>query len=87
MWRKWPDSGASVIGITGSQSPLVEHCDVAIIAETLDNTNIYTPTISRIAALVVIDILSTAVALRRDSQYLARFQTMKQHLNVLRSRE
>jgi len=77
-------SGASVIGITGSQSPLVDHCDVAIIAETLENTNIYTPTISRIAALVVIDILSTAVALRRDSRYQERFQTMKRHLNELR---
>jgi RpiR family carbohydrate utilization transcriptional regulator len=77
-------SGATVIAITGSQSPLVQHCDVAIVAETLDNTNIYTPTISRIAALVVIDILSTAVALRRDSKYLERFQTMKKNLNELR---
>lgn len=80
-------SGANVIGIVGSPSPLIEHCDVAIVAETLENTNIYTPTISRIAALVVIDILSTAVALRRDSRYQERFQTMKRHLNELRFTE
>lgn len=78
------ESGAKVIGITGSQSPLVGHCDVAIIAETLDNTNIYTPTISRIAALVVIDILSTAVALRRSDEHFERFRAMKRHLNELR---
>lgn len=35
------------------------------MVETLENTNIYTPTISRIAALTVVDILSTSVALRR----------------------
>jgi RpiR family transcriptional regulator, carbohydrate utilization regulator len=81
------ESGAKVIGITGSTSPLAELCDVAIIAETLDNTNIYTPTISRIAALVVIDILSTAVALKRTDEHFQRFQMMKQHLNELRFAE
>lgn len=81
------ESGAKVIGITGSASPLVDLCDIAIIAETLDNTNIYTPTISRIAALVVIDILSTAVALRRTDEHFQRFQMMKQHLNELRFTE
>jgi len=81
------ESGAKVIGITGSDSPLVAHCDVAIIAETLENTNIYTPTISRIAALVVIDILSTAVALKRSDDHFRRFQMMKRHLNEFRFTE
>ncbi len=76
--------GAKVIGVTGSDSPLAADCDVALIVETLDNTNIYTPTISRIAALVVIDILSTAVALRRGEAHLDRFQLMKRRLNDLR---
>jgi len=78
------ESGASVIGLTGADSPLVTHCDVAIIVETLDNTNIYTPTISRIAALVVIDVLSTAVALRRSEAHLRRVSMMKRRLNELR---
>lgn len=77
-------NGATVIGITGSQAPLVAHCDVAVIVETLDNTNIYTPTISRIAALVVIDVLSTAVAMRRKDDHVKRFQMMKSRLNALR---
>jgi RpiR family transcriptional regulator, carbohydrate utilization regulator len=77
-------SGARVIGITGSASPLVEECHVALVVESLDNTNIYTPTISRIAALVVLDVLSTAVALRRDSEHQQRFQVMKRRLNELR---
>ena len=80
------EAGAKVIGITGSSAPLVKSCDVALIVETLDNTNIYTPTISRIAALVVIDVLSTAVALRRKDDHVERFQRMKRNLNELRFR-
>ncbi len=78
------DAGAKVIGLAGTDSPLLTYCDVALIAETLDNTNIYTPTISRIAALAVIDVLSTAVALRRDADHMQRFQNMKRRLNELR---
>ena len=48
--------------------------------ETLENTNIYTPTISRLAALVVIDILSTSVALQRGPAHLAEIQDMKKYL-------
>ena len=57
---------------------------MTLVVETLDNTNIYTPTISRIAALVVIDVLSTAVALRRGEGHQARFRAMKRRLNAIR---
>ena len=76
--------GAKVIGVTGSESPLAAECDVALIVESLDNTNIYTPTISRIASLVVMDILSTAVALRKSETHQERFRSMKRRLNALR---
>lgn len=79
------ENGAKVIGLVGGDSPLVAHCDVAIIVETLDNTNIYTPTTSRIAALVVIDILSTSVALRRDEAQKARVAAMKRRLREART--
>jgi RpiR family transcriptional regulator, carbohydrate utilization regulator len=81
------ENGAKVIGLTGTDSPLVTHCDVALIVEALDNTNIYTPTISRIAALVVMDVLSTAVALRRSEAHLKRVSSMKRRLNELRFSE
>ena len=45
----------------------------------------YTPTTSRIAALVVIDVLSTAVALRRDEPHGDRLRRMKRQLNAIRS--
>jgi RpiR family carbohydrate utilization transcriptional regulator len=78
------ENGATVIGLTGSDSPLAHYCDVTLIVETLENTNMYTPTISRIAALVVIDILSTAVAMRRPAADQARIHQMKRQLSDMR---
>lgn len=78
-------NGARVIGLVGAaQAPLLAHCDVGIVIETLDNTNDYTPTISRIAALAVIDVLSTAVGLRRDPTYRNRVAAMKRRLQAYR---
>lgn len=73
-------SGAKVIAITGSKSPNLAECDVGIVVETLENTNIYTPAISLIAALIVIDILSAAIGLRRDAEHGERFANMKRLL-------
>jgi RpiR family carbohydrate utilization transcriptional regulator len=76
---------AKVIGLVGAEGPVSAACDVTLLVETLDNTSVYTPTTSRIAALVMIDILSTAVALRRDDSHSRRLQEMKRQLNASRS--
>jgi RpiR family carbohydrate utilization transcriptional regulator len=81
------ENGAKVIGLVGAEGPISALCDVALLVETLDNTNVYTPTTSRIAALVMIDILSTSVALGRDEAHNARLQQMKRRLNKVRSDE
>ena len=78
-------SGGTVLGIVGAEGPISAECDVTLIVETLDNTNVYTPTTSRVAALVVIDILSTAVALRRKHEHMGRLDQMKRRLNAFRS--
>lgn len=71
------ERGATTIGITGTQSPLLEDCDIGVLVETLENTDLYTPTVSRLSAMVVIDILSTAVSLARDESDQTRFARMK----------
>jgi RpiR family carbohydrate utilization transcriptional regulator len=81
------ENGAKIIGLVGAQGPISALCDVTLLVETLDNTNVYTPTTSRIAALVMIDILSTAVALGRDETHNRRLQEMKRRLNRIRSDE
>lgn len=79
------DQGAFAIGLTGQESPISRHCNINIIIETLENTDLYTPTISRVAALVVIDILSTYVALRRPTEHRQKIARMKQTLSEYRS--
>ncbi|KND60545.1 Phosphogluconate repressor HexR, RpiR family [Candidatus Burkholderia verschuerenii] len=79
------ERGAGVVVITGSESPITRFADVAVIAETLENTDVYTPTTSRLAALVVIDILSTSVALRRGEEHSRDVMLMKKRLAHLRA--
>ncbi|ABM57833.1 MurR/RpiR family transcriptional regulator [Verminephrobacter eiseniae] len=82
--RTVKERGASVVVITGSRSPITRYADISIIAETLENTNIYTPTISRLAALVVMDILAISVAIQRGAGHLRDVQDMKRHLAEVR---
>ncbi len=71
--------------VAGSNSPLTSFSDVAVIAETLENTDVYTPTTSRLAALVIIDILSTSVALRKGEAHTLEVLDMKKRLADMRS--
>ncbi len=77
--------GAKVVGITGQRSStLARHCDAVLVVETHENTNVYTPTTSRLGALVIIDILSTGLALRLDQGHAQRFEEMKRELARMR---
>nr|BFE56025.1 SIS domain-containing protein [Dactylosporangium thailandense] len=79
------ERGATVIGITGGPSPLAELSNIALVVESLDNTDVYTPTISRLAQLVVVDTLATMVLLRREEPALEDIRTMKSRLSRMRS--
>lgn len=79
------ERGARVIGITGQRtSSLARFCDAVLVVETHENTNVYTPTTSRLGALVIIDILSTGLALRLDQGHAQRFEEMKHELARMR---
>ncbi|GAB0112611.1 MurR/RpiR family transcriptional regulator [Acidisoma sp. C75] len=82
------EQGARVIAITGhDQTALSDYSDVVVRVETLDNTDLFTPTISRIAALVVVDILSTLVARRLGRAHNQRLVRMKRYLSQRRKNE
>ncbi|WP_112310710.1 MurR/RpiR family transcriptional regulator [Pseudogemmobacter bohemicus] len=79
------EQGAKVISITGaSNTALANYSDVLINVETLENTDLFTPTTSRIAALVAVDILSTLVARRHDRVESQRLLRMKRYLSQVR---
>ncbi|RFA13157.1 RpiR family transcriptional regulator [Subtercola boreus] len=73
-------NGATVIGMSGEDSPLLAHCDIPLVVKTIEDTDIHTPTVSRLAGLVVIDILATAVALRRGKDHMDKLTAMKEGL-------
>lgn len=82
------EQGAKVIAITGtSHTALANYSDILLNVETLDNTDIFTPTTSRIAALVVVDILSTLVARRLGRAQNQRLIRMKRYLAQMRKNE
>lgn len=72
--------GASSIGIVGGHSPLSEMVDVNLVVRTFEDTDIYTPTVSRLAGLVMIDILATCVAIHRGPEHLQTLRNMKMRL-------
>ena len=77
-------SGATVIGITASNSALAAQCDIALAVDTPEDTDLYTPMTSRIAHLVVIDILATAVALKRGPSFSNHLKRIKESMQGTR---
>ncbi len=78
------DAGGTVVSITGDDGPLSQLADLDVRASTFEDTDYYTPTVSRLAALVVIDILATGIAMRRGPEGLNRIRAMKEQLAIMR---
>jgi glucokinase len=62
------ERGAAVVAITASQSPLAKNADVALIVDHDEDVAKHVPMVSRILHLLVIDILSVGVAMRRGNE-------------------
>jgi DNA-binding MurR/RpiR family transcriptional regulator len=78
-------AGGSVITITGDEGPLSSLADVDIRVTTFEDTDLLTPMVSRLAGLVVVDILATAVALQAPQERRDRVGGMKDALARMRS--
>jgi RpiR family carbohydrate utilization transcriptional regulator len=77
-------SGARVIGITAPGSPVAAHCELVLAVESGEDTELYTPMTSRLAQLVLIDVLSTRWALLRGADYGPHLRKMKKVLTETR---
>ncbi|MDT0144518.1 MurR/RpiR family transcriptional regulator [Microbacterium sp. PRC9] len=79
------DRRLRVVALTGSDdTPLARLADIALVVKTFENTDLYTPTVSRLAGLVVVDILATAVAVRRGEAHAQDLARMKSGLTAFR---
>jgi RpiR family carbohydrate utilization transcriptional regulator len=78
-------SGATVIAVTRTGSPLAQAAHVHLAVDTTENTEVYAPMISRVAQMVVLDVLATGVALACGPAGVARLRKAKDsgaHLRI-----
>jgi len=61
------ERGAMVLAITASHSPLVRKADVALLVDHQEDVATHLPMVARILHLLVIDILTVGLAMRRGS--------------------
>ena len=76
--------GACVLGITTPDSPLARECDLVLGVDAGEDTELYTPMTSRIAQLVIIDILATSLALSRGEAFTEHLRRVKSNLAMTR---
>ncbi|HEY9546205.1 MAG TPA: SIS domain-containing protein [Solimonas sp.] len=73
-------SGATVIAITASGSPLARLAHVLLAADVPEDPDVYTPMTSRLAHLAIVDVLAVAVALTMGPSLLKQLERGKQAL-------
>ena len=78
------ESGATLITLCPSQTPLSELATINLAIDVQEDTEIYTPLTSRIAHLVVIDVLAMGVAMARGPSLVNHLKSVKRSLRSLR---
>lgn len=78
------ETGATLITLCPSQTPLAELASVNLAIDVQEDTEIYTPLTSRIAHLVVIDVLAMGVAMARGPDLVNHLKSVKRSLRTLR---
>ncbi|MCX2778579.1 transcriptional regulator HexR [Microbulbifer thermotolerans] len=78
------EQGATVIGLAPSGSPVAHQASIPLEVDVEEDIEIYTPLSSRIAHLVVIDVLAIGVAQRKGPQLQDHLMKLKQGLYTLR---
>lgn len=75
--------GATTIAVCGREGPISQVADI-VISHSTEDTDLYTPTTSRLAALVIIDVLAVGVVLKYEPGRISELERMKSHLSKMR---
>lgn len=78
------ESGAVLIALCPDNTPLADLATINLAVEVEEDTETYTPLTSRIAHLVIMDILAMGVAMRRGPALVEHLKTLKSSLRTLR---
>ena len=73
---------ATTIAITASGSPLAERADIVLAADHREDFDRYSPMVSRMLHLMLIDVLVTAVAVQLGPELANRLSLIKRNLRV-----
>jgi len=79
------DAGATVIGLVPDKTPIAALCDLPIHINMEENHHDFTPVSSRIAHLVVIDVLAMGVAQQRSDLLKEHLKRLNKSQRSLRS--
>lgn len=79
------EAGATVIGLAPQNTPLTELCSIPIYVNVEEDQHEFTPVSSRIAHLLVIDVLAMGVARYRKSLLKDHLRRMNKNLRTLRT--
>ena len=71
------ENDAFVIALTAANSPLAEQSNLVLSLGVPEDTDIYMPMSSRIAQLVLIDVLTTGFTLRRGAKFRDNLKRVK----------
>lgn len=78
------EAGATTISICPADTPLAALVDIPIIVNVQEDIELYTPMSSRIAHLLVIDVLAISVAQRKGADLKTHLFKLKQSLRSLK---
>jgi RpiR family carbohydrate utilization transcriptional regulator len=77
-------SGATVIALTRSKTPLAVAADLLLPADVQENPEVYAPMVARLVHLAIIDALTVALALRKGPAAIRRMEAAKASLQSTR---
>jgi len=77
--------GAIVIGLAPSKTPVTAAASIPITIDVTEDFQLYTPLSSRIAHLVVIDVLAIGVAQRKGPELEDHLLRLQEGLRSLRT--
>ena len=78
------EQGATVIGVTLSESPLAQFCDPVINNPNIEDTKLFAPMVSRICQLAIVDMLATGIAMEKGLVAWEHLMKIKQSVSSLR---
>jgi len=76
--------GASVVAVTTAETPLALAATHPLVLPSVEDTEQFTPMISRLLQLVMVDILEIGVALKRGPEIFPHLRRMKEALRSVR---